>query len=622
MSEILQDRLEKKIDELKEFISKFNTESVLGMIGNDLCLMYDEKDFFNDIKLSSPYKQYMYLAGLIISTDEEKYIELKQEDFNKAKKMLEDISNIYALTFFPKQEEIENNMLNEKWYETRKVSMPVFLDYFNTTVLNYEEQQEKRIRRWFKSYNDFFKKNYMFTVDELMEVYSYIVNYIRNLLKEAQDGCRNAMFASREKWLENVKNDMPIKEASDLLDKSSLANEYNKFINIISNINRVPIKELTNRFGEEIITSFLNIFSIIREKKDFKYYTEENPFELAPLLRKEDEYIFCPVYKQLLNAIFNFLYKELEKSSKRDKFYKKRDMEAEKEAEEILQNIFGDEGKYFSSVFETNDSNNEHDLFIVYKDILIIGEVKASKVKEPFRNPDRAYTRIKRDFKSDRGIQKAYNQGLNLKQLILSQEKTILYDKQGNEIIDINREDYKKIYIFCITAENYGILATQLSLFLEKPEDESYPWACNLYDLDTICNAFKFKGWDTNKFLQYIDERAELHENFFTTDELEICGYYLNEGNFNKIKSKIKNKNSMIHFTADMANIFDDIYFKQKGLDIKHKEYSLTFNDMNDMLNNMWTDNNLPNVKSKKKKRNKNKSKIIKSSKKRNRKKK
>lgn len=622
MSEILQDRLEKKIDELKEFISKFNTESVLGMIGNDLCLMYDEKDFFNDIKLSSPYKQYMYLAGLIISTDEEKYIELKQEDFNKAKKMLEDISNIYALTFFPKQEEIENNMLNEKWYETRKVSMPVFLDYFNTTVLNYEEQQEKRIRRWFKSYNDFFKKNYMFTVDELMEVYSYIVNYIRNLLKEAQDGCRNAMFASREKWLENVKNDMPIKEASDLLDKSSLANEYNKFINIISNINRVPIKELTNRFGEEIITSFLNIFSIIREKKDFKYYTEENPFELAPLLRKEDEYIFCPVYKQLLNAIFNFLYKELEKSSKRDKFYKKRDMEAEKEAEEILQNIFGDEGKYFSSVFETNDSNNEHDLFIVYKDILIIGEVKASKVKEPFRNPDRAYTRIKRDFKSDRGIQKAYNQGLNLKQLILSQEKTILYDKQGNEIIDINREDYKKIYIFCITAENYGILATQLSLLLEKPEDESYPWACNLYDLDTICNAFKFKGWDTNKFLQYIDERAELHENFFTTDELEICGYYLNEGNFNKIKSKIKNKNSMIHFTADMANIFDDIYFKQKGLDIKHKEYSLTFNDMNDMLNNMWTDNNLPNVKSKKKKRNKNKSKIIKSSKKRNRKKK
>lgn len=622
MSEILQDRLEKKIDELKEFISKFNTESVLGMIGNDLCLMYDEKDFFNDIKLSSPYKQYMYLAGLIISTDEEKYIELKQEDFNKAKKMLEDIFNIYALTFFPKQEEIENNMLNEKWYETRKVSMPVFLDYFNTTVLNYEEQQEKRIRRWFKSYNDFFKKNYMFTVDELMEVYSYIVNYIRNLLKEAQDGCRNAMFASREKWLENVKNDMPIKEASDLLDKSSLANEYNKFINIISNINKVPIKELTNRFGEEIITSFLNIFSIIREKKDFKYYTEENPFELAPLLRKEDEYIFCPVYKQLLNAIFNFLYKELEKSSKRDKFYKKRDMEAEKEAEEILQNIFGDEGKYFSSVFETNDSNNEHDLFIVYKDILIIGEVKASKVKEPFRNPDRAYTRIKRDFKSDRGIQKAYNQGLNLKQLILSQEKTILYDKQGNEIIDINREDYKKIYIFCITAENYGILATQLSLLLEKPEDESYPWACNLYDLDTICNAFKFKGWDTNKFLQYIDERAELHENFFTTDELEICGYYLNEGNFNKIKSKIKNKNSMIHFTADMANIFDDIYFKQKGLDIKHKEYSLTFNDMNDMLNNMWTDNNLPNVKSKKKKRNKNKSKIIKSSKKRNRKKK
>ncbi len=621
MSKTLQDRLDNKIDELKKFISKFNSESVLGMIGNDLCLVHDGKDFFNDIKLSSPYKQYMYLAGLITSTDEQNLMDLKEEDFDKAKKMLEDISNFYALTFFPSEEEIRNDMLNEKWYEARRVSMPVFLDYFNTTVLNYEEQQEKRIRRWFEPYNDFFKKNYMFSVDELLEVYSYIINDIRSSLDETQK-CRDVMFESREKWLKNVQNGMTIKDASELVDRISLTDAHNKFMSNIANMNRISISQLSDKFGEEIVSSFLNIFSITREKRDFKYYTEENPFELAPLLRNGDEYVFCPVYKQLLNAIFNFLYKELEQSKKKDKFYKTRDTEAEKEAEELLKNIFGEDGRYFSSVFETKDSHNEHDLFITYKDILIIGEVKASKVKEPFRNPDQAYTRIKRDFKSDKGIQKAYSQGLNLKQLILSQEKTSLYDKKGNEIITINRDDYKKIYILCITAENYSILATQLSLLLEKPQDESYPWACNLYDLDTICNAFKFKKWNANKFLQYMDERTELHENLFATDELEICGHFLHEGNLNKIKSKIKNKNDMIHFTADMANIFDDIYFKQKGLDITPQEYNLSFNNMNDMLNNMWSDINLPSIKSKKKGRNKNKSKIIKVSKKKNRKKK
>ncbi|MCE9656248.1 hypothetical protein LPC13_13315 [Clostridium celatum] len=621
MSKTVQDKLEKKIDELKNFIAKFDSESVLGMIANDLCLVYDGKDFFNDIKLSSPYKQYMYLAGLIVSTDEKKCIDLKQEDFNKAKSMLEDISNFYALLFLPSEEEIKNDMLTKEWIEARKVSMPVFLDYFNTTILNYEEQQEKRIRRWFESYNDFFKGEYKFSVTELLEIYNFIINNIRDTLDKIHK-YRDNIVESREKWLKSVENGINIKEATSLIDKNSLAKSYHNFMENVCNINRVSIKKLNDKFGEEVIRSFLNIFSITRKNREFKYYTEENPFELAPLLRNGDKYIFCPVYKQLLNAIFKFLYSELEKGTEKNKFYKKRDMEAEKEAEELLKNIFGNEGKYFSSVFETKDSHNEHDLLVLYNDILIIGEVKAAKVKEPFRNPDKAYTRIKRDFKSDKGIQKAYNQGLNLKQLILSQEKTTLYNKQGSKIIEINRDDYKKIYIFCITAENYSILATQLTLLLEKPRNEPYPWVCNLYDLDTICNAFKFKSWDSDKFLKYIDDRTELHENLFTTDELEICGYYLQEGNFDKIKNKIANKNDIIHLTPDMANIFDDIYYKQKGLDMTPHEYNISFNSIKDMLKNIDEGHKVPNIDNKKKKKKKNKNRIIKASKKNNRKKK
>lgn len=609
MSNNIQDKIMLKITELKDFIGKFETESVLGMIGYDLCLMYEGKDFFNDISLSSPYKQYMYLAGLITSTNSEEYISLEEKDFKKAKQLLEEITNLYALTFFPSEEEIKNDSLNDKWYEARKVSMPVFLDYFNTTVLNYEEQQEKRIRRWFTPYNDYFKKKYMFSVDELLDIYNYIVSNLRGSLEKI-NSLRDKMESDRQKFVCNVEKGMSISEASELVNKDNII----ELRNYTSNINKIFIQELEDKFGKNIIESFLNIFSIKREKRDFKYYTEENPFELSPLLRKNNEYIFCPVYKQLLNSIANFLYTELEKSDKQSKFYKNRDKESEKEAEELLKNIFGDDGRYFSSVFETNDSHNEHDLFMTYKDIIIIGEVKASKVKEPFRNPDKAYTRIKRDFKSDKGIQKAYNQGLNLKNLILSQDKTTLYDKQGNIIVEINRDDYKKIYIFCITSENYGILATQLSLLLEKPDNENYPWACNLYDLENICNAFAFKKWSADKFLQYIDERTELHENLFSTDELEICGYYLHEGNFSKIKRKIKNNTDMIHFTADMANIFDDIYYKQKGINISPSKYDLTFKTLKDMFK-VPNESNLHN-KNRKKNNNKSRAKMAKMSKK------
>lgn len=616
MSEKLQTELEKKIDELKVFISNFDSESVLGWIANDLSLQYVGKDLFNDTKLSSPYKQYMYLIGLIISTDEDSCIVSEEEDMAKAKKLLEEIANLHVLLFFPTEEELESDALNQSWYKARQVSMPVFLNYFNTTILNYEEQQIGRIKKWFTSYNDFFKSNFNFSVDELLDIYNYIVIDLRDSLEKTQQLVR-LIDIERNRFLEGIAKGISISEAKKMVNASVVEQFYYH----ISNRYRISISQLEEKFESEVIESFLNIFSIKREKRAFKYYTEENPFELSPLLRKGNDYLFCPVHKQLLNAIFNFLYKELEKSDKRDKFYKKRDMEAEKEAEELLKNIFGNEGRYFSSIFETKDSNHEHDLFVMYKDILVIGEVKASKIKEPFRNPDKAYQRIKRDFKSDRGIQKAYDQGLKLKQLILSQEKTTLYDQQGNEVVNINRMDYKNIYIFCITAENYSILATQLSLLLEKPKDELYPWVCNLYDLENIYNAFKYKKWGVNKFLQYIDERTALHENLFTTDELEICGFYLNEGSLNSIKSHMVKNDGIFLCTSDMSNIFDDIYYQQRGLNIKSIQSNMVFQHMYKDKNDsdLFSTNKITTKHAKKKKK---KRKITKTSKKQNRKKK
>lgn len=626
MNNTIQENLERKIDELKSFISKFNAESVLRMIMNDLSILHDETDIFRKTELSSPYKQYMYLAGLIISTNAEVDIDMDKENFDKTKKMLEDITNLYAISFFPTEEEIINSQLDEYWYRKRQVSMSVFLDYFNTSVLNYEEQEEARIRRWFEPFNDFFIKKFKFSVNELLEIYNYIVTYLRNQLKETQYIYKK-LCEEHKKFFININNGMTEEDAIKQVDGEFIKKFWdimqNRYItqnvDITQNVGRIFIKDLKDKFGEDIIESFLNEFSLNRDPRKFRYYTEENPFEKSPLLREGDEYVFCCVYKQLLHAIFDFLYRELEKSNKKDKFYNRRDLESEKQAEELLKNIFGDRAKFFSSVFETNDSQNEHDLFVIYDDVLVIGEIKASKVKEPFRDPERAYIRIERDFKSDKGIQKAYNQGLKLKELILSQEETTLYDKKGNEIININRNDYKKIYILCITAENYSILATHLAFLLEKPKNESYPWACNLHDLETICNAFKYKGLNSDKFLQYLDERSELQENLIASDELEICGYFLKEGSLKNIKSKIKGKDGMMIFTANMSDIFDDIYYEQKGIDIKTVHQRMAFDNINPMMKGMLNKNfSLNKINRKKRQKKKKMSKL---SRKKNRKK-
>ena len=48
-------------------------------------------------------------------------------------------------------------------------------------------------------------------------------------------------------------------------------------------------------------------------------------------------------------------------------------------------------------------------------------------------------------------------------------EKTILYDKKGNFVTELRQEGFEKIYIIIVTAENFGALACDLSLLLEKP---------------------------------------------------------------------------------------------------------------------------------------------------------
>jgi len=298
--------------------------------------------------------------------------------------------------------------------------------------------------------------------------------------------------------------------------------------------------------------------------RDFYYYTEQNPFAVSPIWRKSESILFVPFYKQIIHAILLRLTSVMEESElNRRSFYKNRDNNTEEKTLDIFRRFFGKKAKYHQSVFETNDSQNEHDLLIKYKDILLIIEVKATKVKEPFRDPYKAYQRIKRDFKSDGGIQKAYDQGLKLKKHILSNEKTILFDDKGNELVHLEKSEIKKVYNMVVTAESFGIIATNLSYLLNKPEDEPYPWAINIYDLETSVDAFLYKNLPIKDFFSYLDERELYHEQFTTSDELEILGFYLENGSMSKV---VKDKQTYIVFDPDTSDIFDEIYFEKRGL--------------------------------------------------------
>ncbi|MGX1373852.1 hypothetical protein RKD56_000970 [Priestia megaterium] len=561
MSVSVYDKLEEKIEDLKEILREVDTEWLLIKVANEFGVTTTaglNDNIFSKTKLSSPFKQYLYLIGLLLSTPDKSKADRKEPPMEKIKKVLNNIVDLHGELFLPN----EGETIDEHWIETRKVSMPVFLNYFNTNSLTYEEQVMQRIEDWFLPYSDYIKEQIGINVQELLKVFSFVRDKLQERFDNIQKIDGKVLEERKHFFNYMTKKNISLEQAKK---EVSLPNtlELGRQVHLL---HQIEIKDLIEQFGEKEAQSFIKLFSMIREEKGFHYYTEQNPFEVAPIWRKSEKLLFVPMYKQLIHAIQLQLTSLIESSEHRNSFYKNRDNKSEEKALEIFKALFKDSAKYYTSVFENDKSQNEHDLVIEYGEIILVVEIKASKVKEPFRDPEKAYKRIKRDFKSDGGIQKAYDQGLNLKKLLTKSEQTTLYDSTGNEIVRFEREEIKKIYIVAITAENMGILATNLSYLLEKPDDEAYPWACNLFDLETALNGLIYTGGKANTFLKYLEEREETHKYLLASDELEIMGYFIENGSLLNLKP---NEYNMIGFDPDYSSIFDRIYFEKKGFHTK-----------------------------------------------------
>ena len=95
---------------------------------------------------------------------------------------------------------------------------------------------------------------------------------------------------------------------------------------------------------------------------------------------------------------------------------------------ETLKKFFSDDAVILSNVYETEDLHNEHDLVVLWNRVLFVIESKASPPVEPFRDPEKAFTRISRAFRSDRGIQNGFDQANRLRKLVACSETLELYD--------------------------------------------------------------------------------------------------------------------------------------------------------------------------------------------------
>ena len=154
-----------------------------------------------------------------------------------------------------------------------------------------------------------------------------------------------------------------------------------------------------------------------------------------------------------------------------------------------------------------------------------------------------------------RSVRKAYDQGNRIVQRILKGEVVSFFDCDGRERGSISRGS-RFTLCACVTRDDFGPLATNLKLLLEKADGDAYPWATNILDLSTLAEAWTYFGWDSMQLCTYLEQRLTLHGKVFSAYELDYAGCFIRHGGFGPMT---RSGAALVQLSTDYSDVFDQI---------------------------------------------------------------
>lgn len=553
--------LEMKSKDLKELVATFNTDWFLGDLSN---LIHAGRDRAYDQlgKLSSPQRQLSYLAGLNVTSDEVlgNDIIYRKDKWDKIVKLLNEIEDDYMKLFWPSKPED----ITTEWRRVRMVAMPSFLSYFNLGPLNFEEQ----VLNWV---GDLFTP-----LDTTIELATGVKTKDFILFYNTLDALRQRAFQAhtmRKDWLRaDWKSYSKIKmgvadDAPDFI--KAMEEDYAPMSYFTADhgiIDRFYPKELvSDNLSLEQVEKIIGLLSLKRAQSNFLFYTETRPGN--PLYEKPIVDIGGGLYqvfevKQVIHSISKLLERicAAEKKAK-DKYVGLKGDLLENRIENLFLKLFGIECKIFRSYFV---EGREQDLLIIWQNFALIIEAKGYNIREPLRDPDKAFLIIQSNF--DDSIGYGYEQTSRVEKKFIEKAPLIITNKRGVVIEEIDTSKYEDFSII-VNLESFGQIQTDLVTLLKRShEDDVFPWAVKLDDLETFILTMVAKKMQPSKFIDFLRMREELHGKLICSDELEVCGGFLT----GQLKlEKILNVQKVVT-THAMGDIFDQQY--RKGIGFKDEK--------------------------------------------------
>lgn len=603
----LHDELLKTIEELKQLTSTISLESLVNFVS----MRQYEFNHGKSKVLSSPFQQGSYLLGLAASQEEPiNPIEFSEELDRKISNLLNKIFSFYTYSYFVSDK-------NDR--KTQLVAMSAFIHYFFTSKTLSSHQIREWISFWFDEYSPLINDAYGFTVKDLIDFASSLENEIQRRMDDLQEDY-NYLEESRKNFLEKLQVDIKNynTEINSIENDEELRRRGQRLYENTLELFSIQASKILEKIGEEKYNNILSVFGLKRgDAEKITYITDKNPIAFRALFFKENKIYYVlnnSFFISIINFLENFLFKEAKNAQK---IIQNRDRKLETKTIELFKRLCSDKAEFYESAFENDNSRNEHDLVIYDKGVLLIVEAKASPPKEPMRDAEKAFIKIRDHFKSSAGLQKAFDQANSLKNRVLQDQRLTLFTKKGKLLTEIPLEDIKVIHTICVTRDDFGALGCNLDYLLDKQADDTYPWVIDIANLDSIVQVWDHLELNYSDFYDFLSQRNQLHNKVVSMDELEYVGAYLKyDGGLHGF---ITAKADYIPLDISEADIFDEIYFKiieNKKFMLKKVPLKLEPLNLKDILNT----HTKQNIK-RKKCQNKSSNKQQKSSRRKNRKK-
>jgi hypothetical protein len=550
--------LEEKSIRLKEIVAVYDTQWFLGNLSG--LMMNVATGRANDQlgRLSSPLRQLYFLGGLLITSSPTNgnHTHYSTEEWNIIIDLLVEIESEYDKIFFPETEQ----EISEDWKKVRMVAMPSFLSYFNQGPLNYEEQTINWVNDLYTQLDDKIESVTGLKTKDFVIFYNNLDQLVQNNF-QAHTTKKQQLRPNWERYTKIVSG--VIEEApAEIKALGEINKHFYAYLSDSGITHRFYPEELVSgNLTIEKVNSILRLLSIKRLPTDFIYYTSTkpgNPLFDNPIIYIDDGLYQVFEVKQVIHAIDTLLEKICSESAEEtSKLTDKKGSLLEFNIIKLFKTLFIRDYEYFEGYYV---DGCEQDILFLWKDYAFIIEAKGYKLNEPFRDPNRAFIRIKRDFKESIGY--GYQQTKRVEKYFVEQTPLKITDKNGKLIKEIDTSKYKeRDFSIIVNLKSFGQIQNDLSLLLEVDEEDKFPWAIKLDDLEVFFLTLRAKHKNPYDFIDFLINREMLHNKLICSDELEVIGGYLTE----KINMEVIEENEIISTHPDLTKIFDEQYNKGMG---------------------------------------------------------